>query len=153
MLGLIYQNTLMTETDELWVNFKEWVKSACLLWWRQCRCRWIVKSWEQRQHWYKHFSVCVQMCCVSWSLEPYFMCICFSRLPLRWQTQHCQLYVTCASVCVCLQVALLTDSSRRLTSFPQVDYTLLMGSVSQLHDNFLFRLLCRSIPKPLRSTC
>lgn len=55
---------------------------------------------------------------------------------------------------VCLQVTLLTESSmsRRLTSFPQVDYTLLMGAVSQLCDNFLSRPLSQSILKPLRNT-
>lgn len=56
-----------------------------------------------------------------------------------------------SAVCVCLQVTLLTESSRRLTLFPQVDYTLLMGTVSQLHDNFLSRPLCQSILKHLRS--
>lgn len=55
-------------------------------------------------------------------------------------------------VSVCLQVTLLTESSRRLTSFPQVDYTVLMVSVSQLHDNFLSRPLCWSILEPLKTT-
>lgn len=82
-----------------------------------------------------HMSPNMLMC------QPVLHCIsCVSCLPQSQQMQCCQL---------CLQVTLLTESSRRLTSFSQVDYTLLMGSVSQLCDNFLSRPLCQPILKPL----
>lgn len=50
---------------------------------------------------------------------------------------------------VCVSPGSVTDRvlQERLTSFPQVDYTLLMGSVSQLHDNFLSRPLCQVYPE------
>lgn len=54
----------------------------------------------------------------------------------------------CVSLpCDCLQVTLLTESSRRLTSFTQADYTMLLGSVTQLNDNLWSRPLCQSILK------
>lgn len=95
---------------------------------------------------YDHSSCNVSKC-VAVSVRLLHMCICVPCLPQSWQTQWCQL-------CVCLQVTLLTESSfsRRLTSFPQVDYTLLMEAVSQLCDNFLSRPLSQSILKPLRNT-
>lgn len=56
----------------------------------------------------------------------YSSCIGVPPLPLSWLMQWCQ-----SHTCLSLQVTLLTESSRRLTSFPQVDYRLLMWSVSQ----------------------
>lgn len=106
MHSLVYQNTLMTETQELW-DFKEWMKSAWILWWR----RWCYRSRtrEKRQHWYEHSGMCLQMCwCASPSLTLYFMCICVPCLPPSWQTQWCQ-------SCVCVSPGNVTDRVLRET--------------------------------------
>lgn len=141
----------MTESprSSLWTDFKEWVKSAWILWWwRQAGDRAERNGGIDVNTQGNVSSLCVHVLlllnpraanslqrCHSTSLSVYHL-----HPPSSSKLAHAK-----ASMCVCeslytrLQVTLLTKSAspRRLTSFPQVDYTLLTARVSQLHDYFM----------------
>lgn len=124
--------TSMTEAD-LWVDFQKWVKSAWILWWR---LKTVLRATTALTWTLWHMSPNILTCqSVSYTT------ICF--------LSSCEPTDAVVSI-VCVQVTLLPESSRRLTSFSQVDYTLLMGSVSQICDNFLSRPQSQPILKPFQ---
>lgn len=90
------------------------------------RLQWLSENWlnatEVRQHWYEqgYASKCVAVSA------------CLTVLLVFIQAYRCS-----GISRVSLTVTLPAKSFRRLTLFCQVDYTPLMESVSQLHDNFL----------------
>lgn len=122
--------------DRIWGAFSQLQGEGkiWILWgWQWC-CTW--QTWEEQQH--GHDPSCkplkVLLCQPVSSSGP-DVYLCSSSYDKLKDT-----VVLVLNECVSLQVTLLTKSTRRLTSFPQVDYSLPV----QVHDDLLSRLQCQS---------